>query len=266
MNTPLLTSSEIRNGLDTSIFGKRDIIHYRETDSTNTRARDLAERDYPEGTLLIAENQTAGRGRMGRRWHSPAGMGICMSIILRPRLSPGDAPLITLMTAVAAAETLISLLQLKVRIKWPNDILVSGKKIAGILTEMSAAKNDIRYVIVGLGMNVNTPFEILPDDIRDIATSVYIETGKRFKRAEIVRTFLKLFEHYYQLLLESGSEQIVPRWKEHSEIIGKRIRVDAVSNTFVGRVIDVGRSGVLLLEDERGNVQSIISGDVSILA
>jgi BirA family biotin operon repressor/biotin-[acetyl-CoA-carboxylase] ligase len=265
MNSPLLTSSEIRYGLDTSIFGKRDIIHYRETDSTNTRARDFAEKKYPEGTLVIAESQTAGRGRMGRSWHSPAGMGICMSIILRPQLSPGDAPLITLMTAVAVAETLISLLQLHVRIKWPNDILVSDKKIAGILTEMSAAKNAIEYVIMGLGMNVNTPFEILPDDISTIATSVLIETGKTFERAEIVRTFLKLFEHYYQVLLRSGSEQILPRWKKYSGIIGQRIKVDAISNTFVGKVIDIDRSGALLLEDEKGNVQSIIAGDVSII-
>jgi BirA family biotin operon repressor/biotin-[acetyl-CoA-carboxylase] ligase len=265
MNTPLLTSSEIRYGLDTSIFGKMDIVHYRETDSTNTRARDLAERDYPEGTLVIAENQTAGRGRMGRSWHSPAGMGICMSIILRPRLSPGDAPLITLMTAVAVAETLISLLHLNVRIKWPNDILVGDKKMAGILTEMSVANDAVRYVIMGLGMNVNTPFEILPDDISATATSVFIETGKRFERAEIVRTFLKLFEYYYQLLQGSGSEQILSRWKEHSGIIGQRIKVDAISSTFVGRVIDIDRSGALLLEDESGNVQSIISGDVSII-
>jgi BirA family biotin operon repressor/biotin-[acetyl-CoA-carboxylase] ligase len=265
MDTPLLTPGEIRYGLNTIIFGKRDIVHYREIDSTNNRARDFADRDYPEGTLIVAEDQTAGRGRMGRRWHSPAGMGICMSIILRPKLSPGEAPLITLMTAVAVAETLSSLLQLNVRIKWPNDILVNDKKIAGILTEMNATRDSIHYIVLGLGMNVNTPIEILPDDISALATSVFIETGKPFKRAAIVRTFLEFFEHYYQLLHSEGSEPILHRWKEFSRIVGQRIRVDAVNDTFVGKVVDIDRSGVLLLEDETGKVQRIISGDVSLI-
>jgi BirA family biotin operon repressor/biotin-[acetyl-CoA-carboxylase] ligase len=265
MNTPLLTPGEISYGLNTIIFGKRDIIHYRETDSTNNRARDFAERDYPEGTLIIAEKQIAGRGRMGRRWHSPAGMGICMSIILRPLIPPGEAPLITLMTAVAVAETLSSLLQLHVRIKWPNDILVSDKKIAGILTEMNAERGSIHYIVLGLGMNVNTPLEVMPDDISTLATSVLIEIGKRFERAAIVRTFLEFFERYYQLLHSEGSEPILHRWKEFSGIIGQRIKVDAVNDTFVGKVVDIDRSGVLLLEDDAGEIQRIISGDVSLI-
>jgi BirA family biotin operon repressor/biotin-[acetyl-CoA-carboxylase] ligase len=265
MNTPLLTPDEIRYGLNTSIFGKRDIIHYRETDSTNNRARDFAERDYPEGTLIVAEEQKAGRGRMGRRWHSPAGMGICMSIILRPLLPPVEAPLITLMTAVAVAETLSSLLQLSVRIKWPNDILVNDKKIAGILTEMNATRDSIHYIVLGLGMNVNTPIEVLPEDISALATSVFIESGKRFERVAIVRTFLKFFEHYYQLLHSEGSEPILHRWKEFSGIVGQRIKVDAVNDTFVGKVVDIDRSGVLLLEDDTGKIQRIISGDVSLI-
>ena len=138
-----ITAGEIRQGLSTRVFGKKNIIYLRETDSTNTRAKELAAQGAPEGTLVIAEKQTNGRGRRGRSWFSPPGGGIYFSLILRPVISPGETPRITLMTAVVLAETLISLMKLKLRIKWPNDILVNGKKLAAILTEISTEMDEV---------------------------------------------------------------------------------------------------------------------------
>ncbi len=155
--------NEILDSLDTRIFGKRNIDYFMEIDTTNTRAKDLAAEGAPEGTLVIAEKQTKGRGRKGRSWFSPLGHGIYTSFILRPAMPPSGAPRITLMTAVAIAEALLSLMQLEVRIKWPNDILVNGKKLAGILTEISTEMDAINYIVVGIGLNVNTPFKDLPE-------------------------------------------------------------------------------------------------------
>jgi BirA family biotin operon repressor/biotin-[acetyl-CoA-carboxylase] ligase len=176
------------------VFGKRDIVYFTETDSTNTRAKDLAVRGAPEGALVLSEKQTKGRGREERNWFSPSRDGIYLSLILRPTIPPREAPMITLLTAVAVAEALLSLTRLKIAIKWPNDILVGGKKLAGILTEMTTQGDSIDYVVVGLGLNVNTPR--FPDNIRDKATSMLIETQKRFSRVRIIREYLKWYETY----------------------------------------------------------------------
>ena len=149
----LLLPNEIRDGLDTRTFGKRNIDYFMEIDSTNMRAKDLAAEGAPEGTVVIAEKQTKGRGRKGRSWHSPLGHGIYTSLILKPAMSPSGAPRITLMTAVAIAEALLSLVHLEVRIKWPNDIIVNGKKLAGILTEISTEMDAVNYIVVGVGIN-----------------------------------------------------------------------------------------------------------------
>ena len=191
----MLLPNEIRAGLDTEVFGMGEIIHFRETDSTNARAKELAVQGAPEGTLIVSESQTEGRGRKGRAWFSPSEAGIYVSLILRPNIPPSEAPRITFLTAVSAVEALLALTSLEVTIKWPNDILVKGKKIAGILTEISAEMDAIDYVVVGLGMNVNNPH--LPDDIEDKATSVFIETGKRFHKVKIVREYLRQQEKYY---------------------------------------------------------------------
>ncbi|MBW1745028.1 MAG: biotin--[acetyl-CoA-carboxylase] ligase, partial [Deltaproteobacteria bacterium] len=182
-----ITADEIRQGLCTNVLGRKNIIYLKETDSTNTRAKELATQGAPEGTLIIAEKQTNGRGRRGRSWFSPPGGGIYFSLILRPAISPGETPRITLMTAVVLAETLISLMKLKLRIKWPNDILVNGKKLAGILTEISTEMDAVNYIVVGLGMNVNTRFEKFPSEIKKNATSILIETGKQFPRIRLIQ-------------------------------------------------------------------------------
>ncbi|MBK5100811.1 MAG: biotin--[acetyl-CoA-carboxylase] ligase [Desulfobacteraceae bacterium] len=256
----MLLPREIKEGLETKVFGKGDIIYFSETDSTNTRAKELATQGAPEGTLVVSEEQTGGRGRKGREWFSPSKGGIYLSLILRPTISPGEAPKITLLTAVATAEALLSLTQLEIRIKWPNDILVNGKKLVGILTEMSTDMDKIDYVVVGLGLNVNTPG--FPKDISDKATSLFIETGKQFSRARLVAEFLKMEEHYYELFKKVGFEPVITRWKELADIIGKQIAVEMIDQTLLGEVQDIDGDGFLILRDNTGTSHRIISGDV----
>ena len=259
-----ITADEIRHGLSSKIFGKKDIIYMNETDSTNTRAKELAAQGAPEGTIVIAEKQTKGRGRRGRSWFSPSGGGIYFSIILRPIISPSETPRITLMTAVVLAETLISLVKLKLRIKWPNDILANGKKLAGILTEISTEMDAVNYIVVGLGLNVNTQLEDLPKEIKKTATSILIETGKPFPRVKLIRHYLKLYEKYYDMFKKNDFEPIMERWRELADIIGKQIKVDVIGKTHIGKVVDVDNDGVLILKDDHGRLQRIFSGDVTL--
>lgn len=260
----LLLADEIREKLNTSVFGKQDIIHLKETDSTNTRAKDLASHGAPEGTVVIAEKQTKGRGRRGRSWFSPLSDGIYASLILRPAISPVVASKITLMAAVAVAESLLSLTQLDVRIKWPNDILINGKKIAGILTEISTEMDRVDYIVIGLGLNVNTSFKNTSKEVRERATSILAETGKRFPRIKLIRAYLQFYEKYYEMFNKSGFEPIMSRWKELANIIGQRIIVDTISKKYIGEVLNVDDDGILILKDDRGITHRIFSGDVTL--
>ena len=260
--TDLLLENEIKEGLDTNSFGRNEIIIFSETDSTNTRAKDLAAQGAPEGTLVLAERQTQGRGRKGRNWLSPEASGIYSSLILRPRIPPSEAPVITLLTAVVVAETLKSLTPLTPKIKWPNDILINGRKIAGILTEASMEIDAVDFIIVGLGLNVNTPTDGFSEELQSIATSIFIETKKRWDRTALIREYLKQYEIYYDLFKRDGFTPIVKRWKTLSDIIGREVRVDMVNKTLTGRVTDVDNDGVLILKDDADELHRVYSGDV----
>ena len=260
--TQLVLPDEIRYGLETKILGQADIVHYTIVDSTNDRAKALAIQGASEGTIVVAEEQSAGRGRKGRSWLSANGDGICLSLILRPSMPPGEISQITLMTAVAIAETLLEISGADVNIKWPNDILVNGKKIAGILTEMSMEMDVIDYIIIGLGLNVNTEKKLFGEEIKDLATSLYIVTGIHFSRSEIIRLFLTRFEKYYLRVQSDGFSSIIKRWKELSNIIGKYVTVDISGRKISGTVDDIGEDGVMILKDEDDKKHRIISGDV----
>ncbi|MBU1168750.1 MAG: biotin--[acetyl-CoA-carboxylase] ligase [Proteobacteria bacterium] len=261
-NPDLLLPGEIRHGLDTRIFGHHLIDYHTLITSTNDRAKELASAGVPEGTLVLAEEQTAGRGRKGRPWFSTAGDGICLSLILRPHMSPSEASRITLMTAVALSETLLGLTRLPVLIKWPNDILIKGKKLAGILTEMSMEMDQVDFVVVGLGLNVNSPPDHFSPEVREIASSLLIETGTTWNRAALVREFLKWFENYYSLIQGQGFSAVMKRWKELSDIIGRDVTVDMLGSRIQGCVEDVDDEGVLILRDPSGIFHRVISGDV----
>jgi BirA family biotin operon repressor/biotin-[acetyl-CoA-carboxylase] ligase len=264
-SSDFLLANEIRERLETRVFGKQDIVYFQETDSTNLRAKSLADRGAPEGTVVIAESQTEGRGRRGRTWFSPAGEGIYVSVILRPALSPNEASRLTLLAAVAAAETLLDLTSLSVRIKWPNDIMVRGKKLAGILTQVSTEMDAVDYIVVGLGLNVNTPLKSFPADLRNSATSIQAEMNEPFPRIRLLRLYLERFEDRYEMFRQSGFQPILERWKELSDVIGKRIRVDLLNHYCMGEVLDIDQDGILILREQDGTLQRILSGDVTLL-
>ena len=256
---------EVRSGLGTTIFGQGEIIHFSETDSTNSKAKELAGRGTPEGTIVIAERQTVGRGRRGRSWFSPDNSGLYLSLVLRPEVVPAEAPKMTLMTAVAVCDVLVPHLSSPPRVKWPNDILAGGRKIAGILTEISTEPDAIDYVVVGLGLNVNVPARQFPKEIRGRATSILIETGKVHSRAAILRSFLEHFERIYALFREGRFSLILDRWKAYADTAGQYVRVDQIGRVLSGEIQNIDEDGSLLLKDEKGYLHRIISGDITYL-
>ncbi|MBW2108770.1 MAG: biotin--[acetyl-CoA-carboxylase] ligase [Deltaproteobacteria bacterium] len=263
--TERLLPREIVAGLDTRVFGKQQIHYFDAVDSTNLRAKALASEGACEGTLVVAERQTLGRGRRTRKWFSPEGDGIYLSLILRPCIAATEAAGITLMTAVAAADALERLAGLPVRIKWPNDILVRRKKLCGILTEIATEMDTIDYVVIGVGVNVNTPESRFPEELRDRATSMSIESGRRYSRVAVVRAFLEAFEKVYQQFIAGGFDGILSRWKELTDVIGQQVRVVLVGRVIIGRVLDVDRDGTLLVTDGYGRVHRVLSGDLVML-
>ncbi len=258
----MLLPYEIRECLETKLLGKGDIVYSKEIDSTNREAKDLADEGAPEGTLILSEAQIKGKGRKGRTWFSPPKGGIYISLILRPTISPVEAPKFTLLAAVAIAEALLSMTPLNIHIKWPNDILVNGKKIAGILTEMSTEMDVVNYIVVGLGLNVNTPK--FPDEIQGIATSILIETGKVFPRVRLIKDYLQRYETYYEMYKKTGFDPIINRWKDLSNIIGKKVEVNVIGNQFIGEALDIDGDGALILRDDQGVFHRIISGDITL--
>jgi len=261
----LLLVHEVRNDLRTRSFGRKDIHYFRQTDSTHLRGRELAAGGAPEGTLVIAEEQTHGRGRLQRSWFSPPQQGIYVSLILRPAIPPTEAPRITLLTAVAVADALLALTPMAARIKWPNDILVHGKKIAGILTEISTGMDAIDYMIIGLGLNVNIPAGDFPEEIRSQSTSVLAETGVSMMRSPLLGKYLEYFEHHYDIFQRQGFDPVMRRWKELSEMLDCRVRVDTIGRQHVGKVAGFDQNGFLMLQNDQGETIRVFSGDITLL-
>lgn len=259
----LLLPAEIRDGLKTRCFGQGEIAHFMEIGSTNTTAKQMAVQGATEGTVVVAEHQTHGRGRKHRGWFSPASGGIYCSLILRPRISPADSPRITFLSAVSAAEALCRVTPLHPTIKWPNDILIRGKKVAGILTEMASDMDSVSYGVVGIGINVNT--SDFPDIIADTATSVFRETQQPLSRTALVQAYLEEQEKWYGVLKRQGFEPVLERWRTMANIIGKPIRVEMIDKRIEGRVQMIDADGVLILGDKRGQTHRILSGDVFFL-
>lgn len=256
-----LLPGEIREGLRTRVLGRREIVFFLETDSTNTRAKALAAAGAPEGAMVVAECQTGGRGRKGRVWFSPSGQGVYLSVVLRPRISPVQAPRMTLIAGIAAAEMLMDAYpDLDIHIKWPNDILVGRKKVAGILTEISSDMDEVGFVVSGMGLNVNA--RRFPKDLKAIATSLALETGRPVERAPLVRGFLEAYEKWYDAFLTSGPDPVLDRWKSLSRTLGNRVLVDGPGGRITGIARDMDRDGSLLVEDDQGIIHPVFSGDV----
>lgn len=261
----LLLAQEIRDGLQTSVFGKRGIHRYVSTDSTNNRAKELAAGGAAEGVLVIAEEQAQGRGRLDRPWFSPGGKNIYVSLIMRPTLPPTAVSRMVLLTAVAAAEALTTTTGLAASIKWPNDIMAGGRKIGGILLEMSVEMDAIDYLVIGLGINVNSTAGQFPKEIRGKTTSVLTETGRTFSRVLLLVRFLELFEHGYNTFREAGLESIVNRWKALSDMMGKQAAIRTVNGDYKGVITDMDSDGFLIIRDDQGSETRLVSGDITVL-
>lgn len=195
----VLSKEEIDSLMKTVVMG-RNVLYYDKTDSTNTRVKKLAEEGAVHGTLVVADMQSAGKGRRGREWESPENKNIYMSVLLRPDFEPVKAPMLTLVMALSAAEAVEEKENLAVKIKWPNDLVIGTKKICGILTEMSAEIDFINYVVVGIGINTNT--EIFPEELKEKATSLRLEKGEVVKRAELIACIMEKFEKNYEQFLK----------------------------------------------------------------
>lgn len=259
----LLEANQIQTHLGTQVMGRPGIHVFQKTDSTNLQAKILAGKGAAEGTVVVADTQTHGRGRLGRTWFSPSGRNIYTSLILRPPMAPFQAPQITLMAAVAVAKTLNRWAGMDAGIKWPNDVLIQGKKIAGILTEISTEMDMVDFVIVGFGINVNSRIGEMPKEIQEIATSIRIETGNKVSRTKVLCDLLKDFEVCYEQLKNQGFTPIMEQWRSMSDIIGQRVYVDVLNTRHTGTVEAVDDDGVLILKDDLGEVHRIFSGDVT---
>ena len=240
------------------------LYFYPETDTTNDRIRELALEGAPEGTLAVAELQTAARGRRGRAWQAPAESGIWMSLLLRPNIPPTQASVLTLLAGIALTEAIELLTGLEPVIKWPNDILFNGRKLVGILTEMDCDMEQIHSVTVGMGINVNT--KAFPEELQDIATSLYLESGREYDRAELVGKAMEKFEALYEEFLEQGGTfaPFKERYREKCLNIGKEVRVIG-RETYLATALDITHDGELIVKrKDNGAEEVVFSGEVSI--
>ena len=259
-NNPL-SLDEIQGALGTKRLGTR--FHYfQEIESTNSYARRLADAGAPEGEVVIAERQSEGRGRLGRSWVSPPFSNLYCSLVLRPTLAPAHAPQITLMAAVALADTIASFVAERPAIKWPNDILIDGKKLAGILTESACDAKRIEFVILGIGVNLNFPRDRMPETIRDRATSLMEVAGKTLSRELFVRRLIQDLDRCYGILGDLGFAAIAPRWEAYFALRGRRVRVEMVGEAINGTATGIDGDGALLLEAEDGVLHRVLAGDV----
>lgn len=252
---------EIEDYLETDFIG-RDIRYFQSVESTNHLAKEKAP-DLKEGTVLLAEEQTLGRGRMGREWISPRGKGIWMTLVLKPQIEPSKVASITQIGA-AAVYSGLEKMGIRTKIKWPNDILLNKKKVGGLLTEMSGDLNGVDYVIMGIGLNVNLDKEDFPDTLKHKATSIRIEKGRKIDRKKTIASILNEFEkHYVDFNEDKDLRGVIDILRENSILLGNEIRLIDGSKEKKGIALDINQDGSLLLEFKEGR-KSIYSGEVSI--
>ena len=262
VETPnIITPSEVKENLETKVLGQT--IYYEEAlDSTNNKAKKLAREGAVEGTLVIADQQTNGKGRLGRVWKSPAGAGIWMSLILRPNILPQYASQVTLIAGLNMCEAIQEMTGLTASIKWPNDVVVNGKKICGILTEMSAEMDQVNYIVVGIGVNVN--IKSFPEDLPH-ASSLALEGGHDYSRKAIIKCFLKKFEiDYNQYKVKPDLESIKNRYEKSCITLHKKVKLIKKNEEMVAQAIEITSQGGLKVRYEDGTEEEVVSGEVSV--
>ena len=258
----LMTEAEIKSLLHTDWVAK-EVLYFDTIDSTNTKAQELAEKGYPSGTLVVADKQESGKGRRGRSWVSPSGTGIFMTLMIKPDINPNNASMLTLVAALAVAKAITSVTGEEAMIKWPNDIVVNGKKVCGILTEMNAQFDYINHIVVGIGINVHN--ESFSEEISQMASSLMIEAGgKRFHRAQIIAETMSYFEQYYDTFLKTQDLSALVR--EYDKLLvnrNKSLRVLDPKEPFDGKAMGITPKGELIVDTWESR-KLVSSGEVSV--
>lgn len=258
-----LSEFEIKSEINECEWFAEKIYFYDEIGSTNDECKKLAEEGAKHGTLVVAEKQTKGKGRRGRNWESPKGTGIWMTLLLRPDIEPYNSSGLTLVAAMAIDKAITEVTGLDAKIKWPNDIVVNGKKVTGILTEMSAQPEMINYIVIGIGINVNT--EEFPEDIAKTASSLKIESGKTIKRSSIIALFGKYFEQYYARYIKTQDMSLlIDEYNKELINVDRQIKVLAKENSYTGIAKGINRHGELIVETEDKELRNVVAGEVSV--
>ncbi|SFA74197.1 BirA family transcriptional regulator, biotin operon repressor / biotin-[acetyl-CoA-carboxylase] ligase [Lentibacillus halodurans] len=256
-----VSGNTVHWGLKTNWLGK-NIIHKTTAASTQQIAHQAARENAEHGTVIIADEQTEGKGRMERRWHSSKHKGIWMSIILRPSIPPAFAPQLTLLTATVLADVIAEQTTADPKIKWPNDLLINDKKAAGILTEMQAEQDQIQYIVAGIGMNVNQTDDDFPDTINDKATSIKLETGHDQQIVQLIQQILLYFERSYDMFVQNGFPNIKNKWESYGYRMGESIKIRINHNELKATCTGVAEDGALLVQTDREGTQKIYSGEI----
>jgi BirA family biotin operon repressor/biotin-[acetyl-CoA-carboxylase] ligase len=240
----------------------RTVVYLEETDSTNLQARRLAEKGAAEGTVVIADAQTAGRGRLGRNWVSPPRVNLYLSVVLRPSLAPHQAPQITLLSSLAVAEAIEACSGLAATVKWPNDVLLHGRKVAGLLGEIAASMAGLDFIVLGMGLNVNTSPDQLPSRRLYPATSIAVEKGERVARRPLAEELLKRLDLHYDTFLQQGFAPIRAPWQRRCAMLGQHIEIDNGAALLSGEAVGIDGDGALRLRLADGRIERLLSGDI----
>lgn len=252
-----LFPSEIAHGLDTKFIGRK-LYYFDSLGSTMDKAWELGLQKAAEGTVVLAETQSKGRGRLARQWLSPKYKGIYFSLILRPKVSLAEASLLTLLAAVSVCEAIEKEAGLSAQIKWPNDILLKHKKLGGILTELNAETDEIRFVVIGIGLNVNND----KAGLLNTATSLKEQTGACLSRVELLQELLRRIEKNYTGFLKHGGASVIARWRDHNITLGKRVKISSHQEHIEGMAVDIDLDGGLMLRKDSGLTQKVMAGDI----
>ena len=258
-----LLPAEIGDALTTRFIGHH--ICYEDTVvSSNEVLKKLASTGAEDGTICVAEEQTGGKGRLARGWYSPKGKGLWFSVLLKPTFLPQEAPKMTLLAAVAVVRAIREVCGVEALIKWPNDVLLDNRKLVGILTEMSAEFGHINYLVVGIGINVCVPREMVPEELRASAVSIEDVTGTHVDRVQLLAKVLDYMEYYYDEACKNGFAPVFDQWREYSATLGRMVKVISPDTTYLGEALDIDDTGALLVKKENGEIEKVLAGDVSI--
>ena len=258
----IIAAEEVESRLKSKWAG-HPIKYFEEITSTNQYAKRIGEEGAPEGTLVVADEQTQGKGRSGRVWSTPHGTAIAMTLLIRPKLPPASISMVTLVMGLAVARACRELYHLPVGIKWPNDVVIHGKKLCGILTELSAEMMSVNYVVIGTGINVNV--KEFPEEIQKTATSIALELGHETGRAELIASCMEYFEVYYEKFIQAGD--LSPLMEEYNELLlnrDQKVRVLEPGREYTGTALGINQNGELLVVREDGSRTAVYAGEVSV--